>query len=230
MHKDQTEFVAVLVFDVQGGRHSIEPHVFTASHPEIAYQCALAKGNEPRFSRRFIGLAELTIKSEDVPPIGWIAGGSAAPLVQPRELLAAFNDPRWAGKPHDPAELANAMGEPPLLVEVPGLDAVPWDRLSHAYGLALDVPIDLRRLASSDPKIREAAHWQLAGSIYHQGSIYEATAAAVPFLISLASHSALPNRAKIVEFLGLIAASAVSDPEKVRTGWRERVRTRERIS
>jgi hypothetical protein len=85
------------------------------------------------------------------------------------------------------------------------------------------VPIDLRRLASSDADVRAGALWQLAGSIYHQGDVFDATAAAVPFLVALASNPALPNRADVLGLLAEIAASAAAtDPEKIRTGWARR--------
>ena len=47
-----------------------------------------------------------------------------------------------------------------------------------AYGRALDVPCDLRRLASSDADVRAEALWQLGGSIFHQGDVFDSTAAA----------------------------------------------------
>jgi hypothetical protein len=140
-----------------------------------------------------------------------------------KERLSAFQDPRWSGVPHDPAEVEAALREPPALVDLPGLDGVDWGRLSHAYGRALDVPIDLRRLASSDADVHANALWQLGGSIYHQGDIFDATAAAVPFLIALASSAALPNRVEILEFLTEVAVSATaSSPELIRAGWAKR--------
>ena len=64
------------------------------------------------------------------------------------------------------------------------LDEIPWDRLSHAYGEATDVPDILRALAGGD----EDALDDLFGNIWHQGTVYEATAYAVPFLIELLEH------------------------------------------
>nr|BFE61152.1 hypothetical protein GCM10020063_056780 [Dactylosporangium thailandense] len=67
---------------------------------------------------------------------------------------------------------------PGMLTE---LDAVAWPELTHAYGEADDVPDLLRRLAAGD---EEALH-ALYGNIWHQGTVYEATAPAVPFLIEV---------------------------------------------
>jgi hypothetical protein len=47
--------------------------------------------------------------------------------------------------------------------------------------------------------------WHLFGTIWHQGTVYEATAYAVPFLIELAACTLVPDRLGI---LGLLAAIA----------------------
>jgi hypothetical protein len=221
--REQVNFAAVLVFKEGTRRRAVEPHVFSATHPEVAYRCALAKGREARYEREFVGLAELAVTVEDVAPVGKTEGGDPFELVVPKEQLSAFQDPRWIGVPPDPAEVEAALREPPALVDLPGLDQVDWSRVSHAYGQALDVPIDLRRLASTDAEVRANALWQLGGSICHQGDIFDATAAAVPFLVALASSAALPNRVDILELLAEIAASATAtDPEAIRAGWAKR--------
>src|SRR5215469_17989182 len=79
-----------------------------------------------------------------------------------------------------------------------GLDKINWSKLAHAYGTAEDVPVLLRQLASPDAEERESAIYDLHGNIWHQGTIYEATAAAVPFLIELLS---VPNPADKHEIL-----------------------------
>ncbi len=214
-----TEFVAILLYEDDTGWCHIEPLVFAVSHPEIAYQWALAKGKESRPSKRFVGLGDLFVKTEEVPPIATMRQMSAREHVTPKEQLSAFQDPRWLSVPHDPAELEAALREPPALVPLEGLDAIDWDRLSHAYGPARDVPLDLRRLASCDPNARKRALWELSGNIYHQGSVDTATAAAVPFLVQIATHPSLPERREILELLDAIADSAVADPEQIKKGW-----------
>ncbi|MET9232637.1 hypothetical protein [Lentzea sp. NPDC003310] len=64
-----------------------------------------------------------------------------------------------------------------------GLDEIDWAALEHAYGAAEDVPDQLRALVSADDTERSDALGELFGNIYHQGTIYEATAYAVPFLL-----------------------------------------------
>ena len=65
------------------------------------------------------------------------------------------------------------------------LDKIEWQSLNHAYGEASDVPGLIRALASRDKEVREATIYELYGNIYHQGTVYEATSYAVPFLLEL---------------------------------------------
>ncbi|MFD8106371.1 hypothetical protein [Streptomyces microflavus] len=67
------------------------------------------------------------------------------------------------------------------------LDAQPWASYSHAYGSAEDVPGFLRALAGDDDAAAEEAQSELYVSILHQGSVYEASAKAVPFLARIAA-------------------------------------------
>ncbi|WP_398866056.1 hypothetical protein [Streptomyces stephensoniae] len=67
------------------------------------------------------------------------------------------------------------------------LDARPWASRTHAYGSAEDVPDCLRALAGDDDAAAEEARNELYGSILHQGSVYEASAEAVPFLARIAA-------------------------------------------
>ncbi|MGW4686503.1 hypothetical protein ACWEPM_16595 [Streptomyces sp. NPDC004244] len=67
-----------------------------------------------------------------------------------------------------------------------GTDAIDWAALEHAYGPADDVPDLLRAAGSADPQVRDGALRELSSSLCHQGSVYSATAAAVPFVARLA--------------------------------------------
>jgi hypothetical protein len=88
-----------------------------------------------------------------------------------------------------------------------GLDSIPWSKLKHAYGPADDVPGLLRALTSTDAAERDSAQSDLFGNIWHQGTVYEATAYAVPFLVQLALASSVPDRADVLGLLGAIAES-----------------------
>ncbi|MGX1134774.1 hypothetical protein RKD49_006964 [Streptomyces glaucescens] len=86
-----------------------------------------------------------------------------------------------------------------------GLDAIDWAELSHAYGEADDVPGQLHALCDPDAEVRGKALHALYGNIFHQGSRYEASAVAVPFLARLAADPALPGRADVVALLAALA-------------------------
>jgi hypothetical protein len=140
-------------------------------------------------------------------------------LVVSKEALAAFSDPHWQNAACDHKDLAAALRGPPLLFEVEGLEQIRWHEFTHAYGSASELPKDIRRLASSDSEVREQALWELSGSIYHQGTIYPATAVALPFLIGLALDRRTPEPVEIWELLAAIAQSCVVDPSRIRETW-----------
>jgi hypothetical protein len=88
-----------------------------------------------------------------------------------------------------------------------GLEEVPWDELEHAYGRARDVPGQIRDLLSGSAEKRESALSELFGNIHHQGTLYSATAPAVPFLAEVARCEEAHPRVRI-ELLWLLAAIA----------------------
>lgn len=66
-----------------------------------------------------------------------------------------------------------------------GLESIPWAELHHAYGTAEDIPQILRDRASPNVETAQKAQDSLFANIWHQGTIYEATSHAIPFLIRL---------------------------------------------
>jgi hypothetical protein len=88
-----------------------------------------------------------------------------------------------------------------------GLDSVNWGQLRHAYGPADDVPDALRLLVSSDEEERSEGLEELIGTIWHQGTVYSATAAAVPFMVEIATCRSVAGRAEVLGLLGAIVES-----------------------
>jgi HEAT repeat protein len=86
-----------------------------------------------------------------------------------------------------------------------GLEGIDWAALTHAYGEATDVPGLLRALLSPDSGDRDAAIDALFGNIWHQGTVYPATAAAVPFLFELLADADLPDPDAVALLLASIA-------------------------
>jgi hypothetical protein len=93
-----------------------------------------------------------------------------------------------------------------------GLDAVPWHELHHAYGTADDVPGFLRDLAAGSEPIRQRAIDALFGSLDHQGTVYEASAFAVPFLADIAGEPTIPLRWRL---WALVLLAGIADGNEV---------------
>ncbi|WP_328669524.1 hypothetical protein [Streptomyces sp. NBC_00328] len=88
------------------------------------------------------------------------------------------------------------------------LDDVRWSDLTHAYGSAEDVPELIRALYEDDEEAADEAVYELYGNIHHQGTIYQASAPAVPFL----AHAALHAPRKHEDLLMLLAVLADHGP------------------
>jgi hypothetical protein len=93
----------------------------------------------------------------------------------------------------------------PPMPALDGLDAVYWAGLRDAYGPATDVPALLRAYVSVDPGDREFADQLLCQTLWHQGNVYSATAAAIPFLYNLLEEEGPHNRAAVAGLIGLMA-------------------------
>ena len=85
------------------------------------------------------------------------------------------------------------------------LDNVNWAGMRHAYGPATDVPDNIRGLTSKSAKVRKTAWYWLSCNIYHQGSRYRATHAAVPFLLELVEEPSVADRDEILRYLLCLA-------------------------
>lgn len=85
------------------------------------------------------------------------------------------------------------------------LNQLPWPELTHAYGQATDTPGHLLTLLSDNPNERSHALAELWASICHQGSVYEASCASVPFLIRLLQEGPADVRPAILYLLADLA-------------------------
>ena len=102
-----------------------------------------------------------------------------------------------------------------------GLDAVDWSSVTHAYGEATDVPGFLRALISPDPETRGEAVFDLWNTINHQGTVYPASATAVPFLYELLTAPEVQDKSAIADLIagiangvGYLEVHAVSDTDQ----------------
>lgn len=91
------------------------------------------------------------------------------------------------------------------------IDAVGWSNLSHAYGKADDVPMMLRSLERARSGIdRDLAWEELWSSLCHQGTIYSASYAALPFVVDLALERPSSERLLFWIFVATIAVEGVT--------------------
>lgn len=92
-----------------------------------------------------------------------------------------------------------------------GLEKINWSQLSHAFGSASEVPNWIRALLAEDKQIREKAIYELYENLLHQGSVYEASFYALPFLLELLKFSTTPNKADIAMLLADMGNNSGSD-------------------
>lgn len=87
-----------------------------------------------------------------------------------------------------------------------GLADVPWSDLRTAYGNAGSVPDMLIRLGSTDPAEADTG-WDLIFQqiLWHQGTVYSGTAAAVGFLAALSASERTHRRPRLISYLAQLS-------------------------
>jgi hypothetical protein len=106
------------------------------------------------------------------------------------------------------AQYRSADSIPPMPA-LDGLVRVDWYAVCDAYGPATDIPSLLRAAVSGDADHREFAYVLLHQTIWHQGNVYSATEAAIPFLYNLLETDG-PHDKEVIA--GLIACIADGQP------------------
>src|SRR5215469_9544903 len=114
------------------------------------------------------------------------------------------------------------------------LDQIDWRALHDAYGPATRAPSRIRDLASPSKRKRDKALEHLSYTIYHQGTIYSSSVAAVPFLLEIVGSSEVADRTAALQLLQALSTGTsyheVHGPmflnrEKSKTPeWQEKVR------
>jgi hypothetical protein len=85
------------------------------------------------------------------------------------------------------------------------LETIDWSRLETAYGTAEAIPAALRDLASPDAEIHAAAWQTLHSELEHQGTVYQASAYAAPFLVRRLPKAQTDEKPDLVTFLARLA-------------------------
>lgn len=114
-----------------------------------------------------------------------------------------------------------------------GLSKIDWAGVSDAYGPATNVPALIRALVSTEPIHRDYAVQALCQHIYHQGTVYSATAKLVPILHDLLISDETPDKTLFAFLLALVADGTApfqrceNDPQDA-ARWREILRKQNR--
>lgn len=88
------------------------------------------------------------------------------------------------------------------------IDAAPWHRMFHAYGIATNTPGYLNALARDDPDARAAAIWHLFSVQIHQGTPWPSTATTALFTARLLAGGHVTEPETQVSLLNFLRAVA----------------------
>lgn len=91
------------------------------------------------------------------------------------------------------------------MLDLDKLDTIDWPTLKTAYGSADALPMALRNLAAPDEEVRVAAWYTVRSELEHQGTIYQASAYAAPFLVGWLAELPYEEKRDMVTFLARLA-------------------------
>lgn len=123
-------------------------------------------------------------------------------------------------------EMYRSPDSVPPVSALADVDRVDWSSVGHAYGPATDVPALLRAMTSTESTHRDYALQSLCQTIWHQGTIYAASAKAVPFLLKLLEADGPHDKTAVAFLLANLADGQPSfhrcedNPEEA-ARWRE---------
>ncbi|MFD4673242.1 hypothetical protein ACFWNN_26205 [Lentzea sp. NPDC058450] len=129
--------------------------------------------------------------------------------------LPAYEPPTFDEEEQDGDERPPLRGttSPPA-----GMDEVDWASLEDAYDTAEQTPLFIEALTSDDAGDRGFGLYGLYSATTHQGSVYTASEAAIPFLVDLVRR----DNAMAVQFLSRIAVGEthfVTRPDDLRDAY-----------
>jgi hypothetical protein len=101
------------------------------------------------------------------------------------------------------------------------LDTIDWASLKGCGGPATDVPDLLRELVSEEDGVRMDIWAELLDHLWHQGTVFPASAAAIPFLYELLTDPDVPDKGPFVEMIAAIATGEGDLVGSVRTDGEE---------
>lgn len=86
------------------------------------------------------------------------------------------------------------------------LDSIHWSQVESCYGESDKIPGAIRGLLSKKATVRGQAMKTLEMNLEHQGSVYEASALAVPFLLEILASPHVPDKRNLILLLTYIGS------------------------
>ena len=85
------------------------------------------------------------------------------------------------------------------------LESIAWEQVTHAYGYAHDLPTKLGALRSPSRYEREEALTWCYEALWHHGTVYEASALSIPFLLEMLQDPGVQEKEQILLLLAHLA-------------------------
>lgn len=101
--------------------------------------------------------------------------------------------------------MAEESGRGKFSTALDSLDSIDWGTLKGCYRPAVEMPEFLRSLLSPVAEIRERAIEEIGSAIFHQGTVYDASPAVIPFLFELLDNEEAQDKENIVCLLTAMA-------------------------
>ena len=86
------------------------------------------------------------------------------------------------------------------------LDTIKWSQVESCYSRSNEIPAAIRGLVSDDAAVRQEAFGTLWSNLEHQGSVYEASALAVPFLLEILARPQSRDKLPLVHLLACLGS------------------------
>lgn len=86
------------------------------------------------------------------------------------------------------------------------LKTIDWSQVGSCYGRSGEIPAAIQGLTSDDAITREQALGTLWTNLEHQGSVYEASALAAPFLLEIVAHPQAQDKRQVVNLLACLGS------------------------
>lgn len=90
-----------------------------------------------------------------------------------------------------------------------GLDDIDWASLGSATGTADELPAMLRAIAAGAEPEAGNAVGDLVNEVFHQGTVWDCTEPAIPFVVELVLDPSVPHRSSLVYLLGSLLYEGV---------------------